>query len=312
MSLVNDANVALCFVYNFPMTKKALIVVNAYEVLPPIQKLIERLKAELSLFEIEVDVRNTGDILAWVGKDGWVYHWDLPYDFGIYLDKDPYASILLEKSGLRLFNSSEAVRLCDDKMATYCALAHQGIKMPITISGPLRYSKKENTEFLNNVMGKLKFPMIAKLNYGSRGEGVFLINDEKELKAFEDKHSYEPRLYQEFIASSKGMDYRIIVIGGKAIAAMKREAGPNDFRSNIGAGGKATSIALPPYYYDLAEKAAKLLKLDYCGVDLLKGPMGEPLLCEVNSNAFLEGIEKATGLNIAWVYAYYICHEIYK
>lgn len=293
------------------MTNKGLVVVNAYGVLPPIEHLISRLKEEFLDFDVELDVRSAGDVLAWIGQEGWVYHWHLPYDFCIYLDKDPYLSILLEKSGLRLFNSSEAVRICDDKMMTYAHLAHRYIRMPVTIHSPLKYLKAENPSFLEQVKGKISFPMVAKLNYGSRGEGVFLIKDEKELSAFEKKHEFEPHQYQEFIDAHKGCDYRVIVIGGKAIASMKRESS-GDFRSNIALGAKATAIALPPDYLKMAEEAANAIKLDYCGVDILEGAHGEPYLCEVNSNAFIDGIEKATGLNIAWVYAYYIAHEIYK
>ena len=79
-----------------------------------------------------------------------------------------------------------------------------------------------------------------------------------------------------------------------------------DFRSNVAQGGKGTPIDLPPKFKETAEKCAKVLGLSYCGVDLLYGNDGEPYVCEVNSNAFISGIEKVTGFNVAKTYAEYI------
>ena len=117
-------------------------------------------------------------------------------------------------------------------------------------------------------------------------------------------------MYQEFISSSFGFDYRLILIGGKFVAGMRRHNENGDFRSNIAQGGKGEKMEIPLPYIRLAEKAAQILKLDYCGVDLLKGKDGEPILCEVNSNAFLKGIEEVTGINIAYLYARYIVDSL--
>ena len=117
-------------------------------------------------------------------------------------------------------------------------------------------------------------------------------------------------MYQEFISSSFGFDYRLILIGGKFVAGMRRHNENGDFRSNIAQGGKGEKMEIPLPYIRLAEKAAQILKLDYCGVDLLKGKDGEPILCEVNSNAFLKWIEEVTGINIAYVYARYIVDSL--
>ena len=96
----------------------------------------------------------------------------------------------------------------------------------------------------------------------------------------------------------------MIVIGGKSVAAMERVAQEGEFRSNVELGGKGRVITLSETYAETAEKAAQVLGLDYCGVDILETENG--LICEVNSNAFFEGIESVTGVNVARAYAKHI------
>ena len=118
-----------------------------------------------------------------------------------------------------------------------------------------------------------------------------------------------PHLYQQFIGKG-GEDYRVIVIGGKAVAAMKRK-NDCDFRSNIEQGGVGINAEITSGLRFVAERAANALGLDYAGVDILSD--GEELyLCEVNSNAFFSGIERATGINVAALYAEHIVKNIGK
>lgn len=219
---------------------------------------------------------------------------------------------MLEDAGLRLFNKADAIRLCDDKMLTYLSLSDKGIKMPKTISGPLRYSKKDSDVFLKRIAASFSFPIVVKENYGSLGRNVYLVQNKTELEELENRLSYSPRLYQELVASSFGVDNRIIVIGGRAIAWMKRKSDNGDFRSNIALGGHGEGVNLPQNYIMMAENCAKILGLDYAGIDILNGPDGEPILCEVNSNAFIKGIEEVTGINVAKAYADYIYREVYQ
>jgi RimK family alpha-L-glutamate ligase len=219
---------------------------------------------------------------------------------------------MLEDAGLRLFNKANAIRLCDDKMLTYLSLSDKGIKMPKTIPGPLRYSKKDSDVFLKRIEASFSFPIVVKENYGSLGRNVYLVQNNTELKELANRLSYSPRLYQELIASSFGVDNRIIVIGGRAIAWMKRKSDNGDFRSNIALGGHGEGVNLPQNYIMMAENCAKILGLDYAGIDILNGPEGEPILCEVNSNAFIKGIEEVTGINVAKAYADYIWREVYQ
>ena len=294
------------------MTQKGLIVVNTYEVFPSVEHMVSRLKEEFAKLGIVFDVLSSGELPLWVSEDGRIQHGDLPYDFAIYLDKDPYVASMLEDAGLRLFNKADAIRLCDDKMLTYLSLSDKGIKMPKTISGPLRYSKKDSDVFLKRIEASFSFPIVVKENYGSLGRNVYLVQNKTELKELENRLSYSPRLYQELVASSFGVDNRIIVIGGRAIAWMKRKSDNGDFRSNIALGGHGEGVNLPQNYIMMAENCAKILGLDYAGIDILNGPDGEPILCEVNSNAFIKGIEEVTGINVAKAYADYIWREVYQ
>ena len=223
------------------------------------------------------------------------------YEICVYLDKDKYTPRMLEKRGMRLFNRAEAVELCDDKMLTHIALSDCGIPMPRTVAAPLCY---KNGARLGEFQTGLRFPIVVKECYGSFGEQVYLARDEGELSALRERLKYRPHLYQEFVETSAGRDVRVICIGGKVIAAMKRTA-ENDFRSNIGLGGKGEPFALDEAGKELCEKVASRLGLDYCGIDLLFGEEGF-LVCEVNSNAFFGGIERVTGVNIARLYAEYM------
>lgn len=290
--------------------KKGVAVFNGYITLPGLRYVFTRMREELAEFKVDLEAHSNAEILTDVSSNGEISG-KKEFDFILYLDKDKYLARELELIGYRLFNRAESIELCDDKMLTHLALSNQGIKMPRTVSGPLNYSSRTSEEFNRKVFDHLSLPFIAKTNFGSMGKGVTMINTKNEFMAYEEKMKHLPRFYQEFIPSSFGFDYRLIVIASKVVASMRRENHDGDFRSNIALGGDGVKVELPPSYVEMAEKAAKILKLDYCGVDILQGPNGEPILCEVNSNAFLEGIEQVTGINIAKIYAAHIYKEIY-
>ena len=286
------------------MNKKGLIVINGYGVAEGVQHQVRRLKEEFLKQGVDVSVRTSTDVFSYL-KEGNVSV-DLPKcDFVLYTDKDHYIAEELELAGYRLFNSSKAIAKCDDKMLTHLTLSNQGIKMPTTVSSALCYRDNGNRKYLDNIVSIIGIPMIVKENYGSLGRQVYLVNSKAELLELENKLIHVPHLFQEFIGSSKGKDYRLIVIGGKVVAQMKRE-NKHSYLSNLATGGISSIVDLPKNYIDVAEKAAKILGLDYCGVDILEGKDGEPILSEVNSNAFFEGIEKTTGINVARLYVDYI------
>lgn len=284
--------------------KKVLIVVNGYGLADGIKHQVERLKEEFCKRSVEAEIIKNTQVFAYIfeGKT----KIDLPkFDFVLYLDKDRYVAGLLEKVGYKLYNNIESIIRCDDKMLTHICLADHDIKMPTTISSTLCYTDNGNRDYLKLVEEKISLPMIVKEVYGSLGKQVYFAKNHEELLEIENKLIHVPHIFQEFISSSYGKDYRIIVIGGKVVAYMKRE-NPNSYLSNLAAGGTSSKTELPDEYLKIAEKCASILGLDYCGVDILEGHSGEPIVSEVNSNAFYEGIEKTTGVNVAGCYVDYL------
>ena len=289
--------------------KRAIIIINAYSTLPTGLNQAERLKTEFERLGVNAEIRRNG-FFAYLNDDGKLVNGLTGFDFCVYLDKDKYASAILEKSGLRLFNSHTAVRVCDDKMKTHLALAGHGVPMPATVGGLLCYDAGAQVTGLDFIERTLGYPVIVKECYGSLGKGVYKADDKKSLEALCEKLKCTPHLFQKFIASSAGRDIRVIVIGGKAVAAMQRKS-DTDFRSNLELGGTAKPVEIDGCLRDICELTAKTLELDYCGIDLLYGENGGYLVCEVNSNAFFGGIERVTGVNVARLYAEYICSKIY-
>lgn len=291
---------------------KGLIFVNPFLSIEPSVHQAQRIKDELNNLGVEVEIVSDGFSRVSLCGDGASI--DLPApDFAVYLDKDKYLSEILEKGGVRLFNRHNAVRVCDDKAQTYIALSGNGINIPKTIFGALCYREDSQIkiEWAKKIAQELSFPLIVKESFGSLGKGVYKVDNFEELLAVMEKVKLKPHLFQEYISYRVGVDVRVMVIGGKTVASMERGNG-SDFRSNIAQGGKGKVIDLPEEFKIVAESCAEILGLDYCGVDLLYGENGKPVVCEVNSNAFIDGIESVTGVNVAKAYAEHIIRTINK
>ncbi len=288
---------------------KGLCVINGYSSLSGPRHFYERMEEELEKKNVGLSLAKATTFLSEINSEGAIQILPRMFSFVLFLDKDAYLAAALEGQGYRLFNKAEAIRLSDDKMLTSIALAGHGIRMPKTIGAPLNYVGGHDDSFLRLVEKELSYPLVGKCSYGSLGREVQLINNYGELTTFEDENALKAHLYQDYIPSSKGVDFRLIVIGGRFVAGMRRR-NENDFRSNLACGGIGEKADIPEGYVYMAEKAAKRLGLDYAGVDLLVGENGEPILSEVNSNAFLEGIEKTTGVNVAEAYAGYIVNQL--
>ncbi len=232
-----------------------------------------------------------------------------PFSFAVYLDKDDAVARLLEEKGVRLFNGAEAIRLADDKMLTHIALLKTDLSQPKTIPSPLFFAGEDDGSFLKNVIEELGFPIVVKNCYGAFGRQVFLARNESELRALRAKLLPEKHIYQEFIDCGS-TDLRVIVIGGKAICAMRRRAkDEGEFRANAELGGTGEAVELTKALAETAEKAANALGLCYAGVDLLEKEGGY-LVAEVNSNAHFALIKKVTGVNVAREYAAFIARAI--
>lgn len=290
--------------------KRGLILTNAYYFPDSVAFQVGRISEELLKLGVFSDIKRNDEFR--MSADGNIRGNLGEYDFIVYLDKDKYISEMLERRGFRLFNRHDAIRKCDDKMRTFIALSGLGIPMPKTVPGLLCFDEKAELpkDFANKLERELGYPMIVKTVYGSLGKGVFMARDRAELLALAERLKLTPHLFQQCVSESLGSDVRVTVVGGKAIAAMRRRS-DKDFRSNIGLGAVGEKIDLDDRIKSTAEKAASALGLDYCGLDILTGKDGI-FLCEVNSNAFFKGTESVTGVNVAQAYARHICSEIYK
>ncbi len=279
-----------------------LILLNAYS--PTLEtRQAKRLAEELTLRGVNVTVRRNDGFM--LGINGGAVAGDARCDFCLYLDKDKYTAQMLEKRGVRLFNRAQAIADCDDKMQTHIALADNGIPMPKTLAGLLCYDRNASvpTRVLDDVEKSLGYPLVVKLSYGSFGKGVFKADDRAQLAALAESVKLHPHLFQQYVAAAHGKDMRVIVVGGKTLGGILRTS-DGDFRSNVGLGGTAEKTDVPAEISALSQKIARLLNLDYCGLDFLLSPV--PLLCEVNSNAFFDAFESATGINVAGAYAEHI------
>ncbi len=211
-------------------------------------------------------------------------------DFVLFWDKDIMLARSLEKKGIPVFNSSEAIRKCDNKAETYTELFGT-VPQPKTVIAPLTFFKADFTEFVNSAIDILGLPLVFKECYGSFGEQVFLCSSREEiLSHITDK----PFLLQKYIKEAKGSDVRIEVVGGKAVCAMRRE-NKNDFRANITNGGTAYKYTPTKEQCETAVLACSALGLDFGGVDI----MCDNIVCEVNSNAHIINMKNCTGVDIA-------------
>ena len=287
---------------------RGLVIINGFPSAEKFYAQGEKICKAIQAEGIECDLVKNGEVYAALTETGAVQSsLGERYAFAVYLDKDKYLGRMLEQTGIRLFNCARAVETCDDKLLTYLALGDSGLRLARTIPAPLCYTKgaTPNEEFLKNVAERLGFPLVVKKSFGSFGNGVQLVHGMPELQEIAQILLHEPHFYQEYIAASCGRDIRIIVVGGKALGCMERVARDGEFRSNIELGGVGQKIEPSKEYLLAAERAANALGLDYCGVDLLETADG-PVLCEVNSNAFFEGFEQVTGIDVAAAYARYI------
>lgn len=289
--------------------KKGLILVNAFYVSDSVDKQSTAIRNEFLRRGIEVDIKQINDIPVYIDNGNVISKYK-NYDFCLFLDKDKHISHLLEKTGIKIFNNPNAIEDCDDKMLTYIRLSNNGISMPKTISSPLCYFEADTKVFQDKVLEELGLPLIIKENYGSLGRQVYKVDTEEEFYKLSSSFKHLPHLYQQYISSSKGRDVRVILVDHKVVAAMER-CNNTDFRSNIALGGHGTKIEkLDPKFEEVAIKASEILNLDYCGVDIMFGENNEPILCEVNSNAFFNEITKVTGIDVCKILVDFLMTKI--
>ena len=199
-----------------------------------------------------------------------------------------------EMQGVYPLNESVGIGRSRDKLRSMQLLARDGIGLPVTT---FAHDPKQTEEVLRLAGGA---PMVIKLLEGTQGIGVVLADTDRSpkwvIEAF--RGAGVNILVQEFIKEAGGTDIRALVVGGKVIAAMKRTGAEGEFRSNLHRGGSAQAIRISPEERSTAIRSAKAMGLNVCGVDMLRANHG-PVVMEVNSSPGLEGVEKATGIDVA-------------
>ena len=196
--------------------------------------------------------------------------------------------------GSNVTNSADSISRSRDKMRALQILAAEGIHIPKTV---MARNPNQLVRALQLTDGP---PAILKLIEGTQGIGVILSETKESFESTLDTlwNLGQDILIQQFIADSRGRDIRAFVVNGKVIAAMKREAAAEEFRANIHRGGTGKTVILTSIQEETAVKATEILGLGIAGVDFFDIP-GEPIIIELNSSPGLQGIEKATGVDVA-------------
>lgn len=232
-------------------------------------------------------------------------------DFAVLLDKDILLGYFLKSRGVPVYNDPAIIDLCDNKATQYIRLAEQNIPMPKTIVATKVYPNFtiQGSGYYEGVLRTLGLPMIIKEGHGSFGMKVYLIETEDQFYEKVESLSGVDYVFQEFIAESRGRDIRVNIVGGKIVAAMKRQS-DTDFRANITNGGHAFPVELTPEQQQLALEAAEAVGAVFAGVDLLYGPNDQPLVCEVNAAAHIRNILNVTGVNVGDAMIRYIQEDL--
>jgi ribosomal protein S6--L-glutamate ligase len=199
-----------------------------------------------------------------------------------------------EIQGVAVLNGSSSIAESRNKLRSLQILNQHGILVPATVLTRSTRGLKKVLEVVNGM------PVVVKLLQGTQGIGVMLLSTTVSLHSVLDtlKTLDQDVLLQQFLVEGAGCDYRLLVVGGKVVAAMQRTALRGEFRANIHQGGKAQTIQLPRKYIQTAVKAARVFGLQVAGVDLMESVEG-PVVLEVNSSPGFEGIERATKINVA-------------
>ena len=210
----------------------------------------------------------------------------------------------IEQLGIWTANTGQGILQSRDKLHASQILARNRIPVPRTV-----YVRDIlDVEQAIDIVGGL--PVVVKVTQGTQGDGVFLRHTAFEVRNLVQGLLMTGKsvLVQEYIAESHGKDIRALVVGDRVVACMRRRARGREFRSNYHLNGTVENVDLPPRYAEAACRAARVLGLNIAGVDLLEGNDG-PLVLEVNSSPGLEGIEKASGVNVAGAIVDYVMED---
>lgn len=243
-------------------------------------------------------------------------------EFIIFYDKDIALAAALEKMGYRLYNSADAIDVCDSKVKTATRISEYNLNckddeakilMPKTYKVPFTYENigikdSYSFDFLEYVEKDLceagegalsgAYPMVIKESNSSFGMGVHLAGSREEAVKLICEYGNKECLIQEYLSYSSGRDYRLQMVSDKCVCAMMR-SNENDFRANITNGGKMSEYKPTDEDLSLARNVMKCLKLDFAGIDIMHDKSGRAVFLEANSNAHFKNIYDLTGINAA-------------
>lgn len=243
-------------------------------------------------------------------------------EFFIFYDKDITLASALEKMGYRLYNSADAISVCDSKVKTAEKIAEYNLNckddeakilMPKTYKVPFTYENigikdSYSFDFLEYVEKDLceagegalsgAYPMVIKESNSSFGMGVHLAGSREEAVKLICEYGNKECIIQEYLSYSSGRDYRLQMVSDKCVCAMMR-SNENDFRANITNGGKMSEYKPTDEDLSLARNVMKCLKLDFAGIDIMHDKSGRTVFLEANSNAHFKNIYDLTGINTA-------------
>lgn len=210
-----------------------------------------------------------------------------------------------EQMGVYVANESVGIARSRDKLRAIQTLSRYDIGIPPTVFA------RDKNDILPDIQRVGGCPVIIKVLEGTQGVGVILAQDIRMAEAIIQtlQGAKQNVLIQKFIEESKGRDIRAFVVGDKVVAAMRRKAKAGEFRSNVHRGGSTEPVTLDPQYESTALRAAQIMGLRVAGVDMLETATG-PQVLEVNSSPGLEGIEKATGVDVAGAIIEDIEHQV--
>ncbi|WP_310604107.1 ATP-grasp domain-containing protein [Anaerosporobacter sp.] len=293
--------------------KRAWLVTNEFLNTEKYSELNMWLVRAAQLYNIELVVKTNAELLVDLSDDSAIRNIveiERP-EFVLFWDKDIRLASFLESLSIKVYNSSKAIEICDNKAMTHIALNQKNIKMPKTIIAPMTYPNIgfTNYDFVEVMKKQLTYPIVVKECFGSFGQQVYLAHDDFELMECMKKIGAKPFLFQEYVKSSFARDIRLNVVGDQVVATMYRYSDHGDFRANISNGGKMKQFEPTNQQKQLAIDCVKELGLDFAGVDLLFGENEEPIVCEVNSNAHFKNIYDCTGINVAEHIMGYICKK---
>lgn len=196
--------------------------------------------------------------------------------------------------GVPVMNGAVSIARSRDKLRALQLLTRRKIDVPITVCA----RSPAGVEAALGLVGGC--PAIVKLQQGTQGIGTMIAETSQAVHSLLETFwaMGQDIVLQEYVRESKGRDIRVIVVGGRVVASMRRVAKPGEFRSNLHRGGKGAGMRLPRAYRSVAIRAAKAMGLEVAGVDMLEGRSG-PKILEINSSPGLEGIERATDVDVA-------------